>query len=77
MNIKMKLIRKFAIAAILLAGVAVLIPNDPVQAQFCYYCTTARTTCLNNCNALPPEEQAGCRQECYIGYQDCLAECPY
>lgn len=77
MNIKIKLIRKFAVLAILLAGIAVLIPMDRVQAQICYYCTTARRTCLNNCDALPPEEQPGCRQECQIGYQDCLAECPY
>lgn len=73
----MKLAKRFAVLAILLIGLFMNPLTDRAQAYFCYYCTTARQVCLNNCNALSPEEQPACRMECQIGYNDCVQECPY
>lgn len=75
MNIKMKLVRNFAILAILLSGIAVLIPYERVQAQDCSYCMTERTACMNYCSTLSPEDYRICRDGCFADYLECLALC--
>lgn len=76
MNIKMKLVRKLAILAIMSSGFAVLISNERVQAQSCTYCATERTACMNYCSLLDPEDYRICRDTCFEAYFKCLANCP-
>lgn len=72
----MKLAKRFAVLAILSIGLFMNHFTDSAQANSCYYCVSARQSCLSYCNTLPPgQEQTDCRIECYEGYNECMYYC--